>query len=150
MSDGVREQLNADIKSAMKARDQARLTVLRTISAAIKQREVDERITLNDSDVIGLIDKQIKQRKDAAEQFTAGGRADLAANEQAEIEILSAYLPQALSAEEIAALIEAAIAATGASSARDMGAVMNQLRPQLAGRADMGQVSGLVRTKLNA
>lgn len=148
MSGTVREQLNADIKSAMKAREAERLTVLRSFSAAIKQREVDERITLEDSDVIALADKLIKQRKDAAEQFTQGGREDLATKEKQEIEILSVYLPQQLSEDEVRALIGEAIRSSGASSMRDMGAVMNVLRPQLAGRADMGAVSKRVREQL--
>lgn len=148
MSGTVRDQLNADIKSAMKARETERLTVLRSFSAAIKQREVDERITLEDADVIALADKLIKQRKDAAEQFAHGGRDDLAEKEKQEIEILSVYLPQQLSGDEVAKLIAEAINNSGASSMRDMGAVMNTLRPQLAGRADMGAVSKQVREQL--
>ncbi len=150
MTGSVRDQLSADIKSAMKARDSERLTVLRMLSAAIKQREVDERITLTDTDVIALADKLIKQRKDAAEQFTAGGREDLATQEQQEIAILSAYLPQQLSEAEISALITQALADSGASGLRDMGAVMNLLKPQLAGRADMGEVSKQVRAQLSS
>ncbi len=150
MTDSVRDQLSADIKSAMKARDSERLTVLRMLSAAIKQREVDERITLTDADVIALADKLIKQRKDAAQQFTAGGREDLAAQEEAEIAILSAYLPQQLSADEISTLITQALAESGASGLREMGAVMNLLKPQLAGRADMGEVSKQVRAHLSS
>lgn len=150
MTGSVRDQLSADIKSAMKARDSERLTVLRMLSAAIKQREVDERITLTDTDVIALADKLIKQRKDAAQQFTAGGREDLAAQEQQEIVILSAYLPQQLSDAEVSALITQALADSGASSLREMGAVMNLLKPQLAGRADMGEVSKQVRAQLSS
>ncbi len=150
MTDSVRDQLSADIKSAMKARDSERLTVLRMLSAAIKQREVDERITLTDADVIALADKLIKQRKDAAQQFTAGGREDLAAQEEAEIAILSAYLPQQLSADEISTLITQALAESGATGLREMGAVMNLLKPQLAGRADMGEVSKQVRAHLSS
>ncbi len=134
----------------MKARDSERLTVLRMLSAAIKQREVDERITLTDADVIALTDKLIKQRKDAAEQFTAGGREDLATQEQQEIAILAAYLPQQLSEAEISTLITQALAESGAASVRDMGAVMNILKPQLAGRADMGKVSQQVRAQLSS
>ncbi len=150
MTDSVRDQLSADIKSAMKARDSERLTVLRMLSAAIKQREVDERITLTDADVIALTDKLIKQRKDAAEQFTAGGREDLATQEQQEIAILAAYLPQQLSAAEISTLITHALAESGATGLREMGAVMNLLKPQLAGRADMGEVSKQVRAQLSS
>jgi len=150
MTDSVRDQLSADIKSAMKARDSERLTVLRMLSAAIKQREVDERITLTDADVIALTDKLIKQRKDAAEQFTAGGREDLATQEQQEIAILAAYLPQQLSAAEISTLITQALAESGATGLREMGAVMNLLKPQLAGRADMGEVSKQVRAQLSS
>lgn len=148
MSLGVRDQLNADIKSAMKARDSERLTLLRTVSAAIKQREVDERITLTDADVIALIDKQIKQRKDAATQYRQGQREDLAAAEEREIELLSGYLPQPLSDAEIQALIDAAMEQTGAQGMPDMGKVMGVLKPQLTGRADLGQVSSKVRAHL--
>jgi uncharacterized protein YqeY len=148
MSLGVREQLNADIKSAMKARDRERLTLLRTVSAAIKQREVDERITLTDADVIALIDKQIKQRKDAATQYRQGQREDLASAEEREIEMLSGYLPQPLSEDEIQALINAAMEQTGAQGMPDMGKVMAVLKPQLTGRADLGQVSAKVRAHL--
>lgn len=149
MSDSVREHLSADIKSAMRARDTAQLTVLRMLSAAIKQREVDERVTLGEADVIALVDKLIKQRKDAAQQFADGGRDDLAAAERAEIEILGRYLPQALSADEVDAAITAAIASTGASGLADMGKVMAVLKPQLAGRADMGEASKQVRAQLS-
>ncbi|MEN8720162.1 MAG: GatB/YqeY domain-containing protein [Oceanococcaceae bacterium] len=152
MSDSVREHLSADIKSAMRARDTAQLTVLRMLSAAIKQREVDERVTLGEADVIALVDKLIKQRKDAAQQFADGGRDDLADAERAEIEILGRYLPQALSADEVDAAITAAIASiasTGASGLADMGKVMAVLKPQLAGRADMGEASKQVRAQLS-
>ena len=148
MSLGVREQLNADIKSAMKARDSERLTLLRTVSAAIKQREIDERITLEDADVIALIDKQIKQRKDAAAQYRQGQREDLATAEEREIDVLNGYLPQPLSADEIQTLIHAAIEQTGAQGMPDMGKVMAVLKPQLTGRADLGQVSSKVRAHL--
>lgn len=149
MSDSVRDQLAADIKSAMKNRDSERLTVLRMFSAAIKQREVDERITLENADVVALADKLIKQRKDAAQQFAQGGRDDLADKERQEIDVLSVYLPQALSDGEIEALIVKAIDETGAKELRDMGQVMNLLKPQMAGRADMGAVSKQVRTRLS-
>lgn len=148
MSLGVREQLNADIKSAMKARDSERLTLLRTVSAAIKQREIDERVTLDDADVIALIDKQIKQRKDAATQYRQGQREDLATAEEREIEVLSGYLPQPLSEDEVQTLIQAAIEQTGAQGMPDMGKVMAVLKPQLTGRADLGQASSKVRAHL--
>lgn len=149
MSDSVRDQLAADIKSAMKSRDSERLTVLRMFSAAIKQREVDERITLENADVVALADKLIKQRKDAAQQFKQGGRNDLAEKECQEIEMLSVYLPQALSDDEVETLVAAAIEEAGAKELRDMGGVMNLLKPRMAGRADMAAVSKQVRSRLS-
>ena len=144
----LREQLNEDIKTAMKAREQDRLGALRLMLAAVKQREVDERITLDDAGVIGVVEKMIKQRKDSIAQYEKAARQDLADKEKFEIGVLEAYLPQQLSAAEIDAIIAEAIASTGARSAADMGKVMGVVKPKLAGRADMGKVSGLVKAKL--
>jgi hypothetical protein len=144
----LREQLNEDMKTAMKARDAEKLGALRLLLAAVKQREVDERITLDDAAVLGVIDKMIKQRKDSISQFEKAARQDLADKERFELGILEAYLPQQLSQAEVEAVIAEAVAATGAKSAADMGKVMAIVKPKLAGRADMGKVSGLVKGKL--
>lgn len=144
----LKQRISEDIKAAMKAREQDRLGVLRMLSAAIKQREVDERIELTDTDVIALVEKQIKLRKEAAVQFEAGGRADSAAAERAEIDVLATYLPQALSADEVSAIIRQAVSQSGAAGPQDMGKVMAVLKPQLAGKADMGLVSRLLKSKL--
>jgi uncharacterized protein YqeY len=144
----LRDQINEDMKSALKAREQEKLGALRLLLAAMKQREIDERIDLTDADVLSIIDKMVKQRKDSITQFEAGGRMDLVAAEKAEVEVLSAYLPQQLSDAEIESLIAAAIAKTGAAGPAGMGKVMSELRPQVAGRADMGRLSALVKAKL--
>ena len=144
----LREQLNEDIKTAMKARETEKLNALRLMLSAVKQREVDERITLDDTGVIGVVEKMIKQRKDSIAQYEKAARQDLADKEQFEIGILQAYLPQQLSAAEIDAIITEAVMASGAKSASDMGKVMGIVKPKLAGRADMGKVSGLVKAKL--
>jgi hypothetical protein len=136
------------MKAAMRAKDSARLGAIRLLLAAIKQREVDERIELTDADVIGIIDKMIKQRKDSITQFEAGGRADLVAKEQFEIDLLQSYLPQPLSAAEVEQLVTDAVAASGAQGIAAMGKIMAVLKPQLMGRADLAQVSALVKTKL--
>lgn len=136
------------MKAAMKGGDKSRLAVIRLINAAIKQREVDERIELNDEQVLAVLDKMVKQRRDSIKQYTEAGRTDLAEVEQAEVEIIQGYLPAALSDDEIAAIIEQAIADTGAASMADMGKVMGKVKPQVQGRADMGAVSGLVKAKL--
>jgi len=143
-------QIQADVKSAMRARDQKRLTALRLITAAIKQVEVDQRIEVDDQIVLGLLDKMVKQRRDSLQQFEAAGRDDLAAQEKFELELITVYLPEALSDDEVAALISQAIADTGASSIRDMGAVMNKLRSEVQGRADMKAVSSAVKAQLGA
>jgi uncharacterized protein YqeY len=145
----LKERITEDMKSAMRAKETARLSTIRLLLAALKQREVDERITLTDADVLSIIDKMIKQRKDSITQFQAGGRSDLVAAETAEVEVLSAYLPQQLSDAEVGALIDAAIAKTGAAGVSGMGKVMAELKPQIAGKADMGKVSGLVKAKLS-
>jgi len=137
-----------DVKSAMRARDQKRLTALRLITAAIKQIEVDKRIELDDQAVLAVLDKMVKQRRESLEQYESAGRDDLAAQEKFELELIAVYLPEALSEEEVATLINQAIAETGASSIRDMGAVMNKLRGEVQGRADMKAVSQAVKTQL--
>jgi uncharacterized protein YqeY len=144
----LREQLNEDMKAAMKAREAEKLAALRLLLAAVKQREVDERITLDDAQLVAVIEKMIKQRKDSIAQYEKAARQDLADKEKFEISVLEGYLPQQLSQAEIDAAVAEAIAATGAKSAADMGKVMGVLKPKLAGRADMGKVSGLVKSRL--
>jgi hypothetical protein len=146
----LKNQITEDMKSAMKAGDKDRLKVVRLIMAAIKQVEVDSRSELDDAGVLGVLEKMVKQRRDSVEQFEDGGRDDLAAAERAEIEVLQAYLPEQLTADEIAALVDDVIAATGAESIRDMGKVMGQIKAKAAGRADMGAVSATVKERLNA
>ncbi len=144
----LKERITEDMKTAMRAKDTARLSAVRLLLAAIKQREVDERIQLDDAAVTAVIEKLLKQRKDSAAQYEAANRMDLADQEKFEIGVLSAYLPQPLSAEEVAALVKQALAETGAVSAKDMGKVMAWLKPRLAGRADMTAVSGQVKAAL--
>jgi uncharacterized protein YqeY len=144
----LREQLNEDMKTAMKAREAEKLGALRLLLAAVKQREVDERITLDDAGVIAVVEKMIKQRKDSISQYEKATRQDLADKEKYEISVIEAYLPQQLSAAEIEAAVGDAIASTGAKSVADMGKVMGVVKPRLAGRADMGKVSALVKAKL--
>ena len=144
----LREQLNEDIKTAMKAREQDKLGALRLLLSAVKQREVDERITLDDAGVVATIEKMIKQRKDSIAQYEKAQRQDLADKEKFEISVLEGYMPKQLSEAEVASIIEAAVASTGAKGPADMGKVMGVVKPQLAGRADMGKVSGLVKAKL--
>jgi len=144
----LKQRISDDIKAAMKAREQDRLGVLRMLSAAIKQREVDERIELTDTDVIALVEKQIKLRKEAAVQFEAGGRADSAVAERAEIDVLATYLPQALSADEVSAIIRQAVSQSGAAGPQDMGKVMALVKPQVAGRTDMAALSVQIRQVL--
>ena len=145
----LKAQIIDDMKAAMKGGEKARLGVIRLITAAIKQREVDERIELDDEQVLIVLDKMVKQRRDSIQQYTDAGREDLAAIEQAEVEIIQAYLPAALSEDEIVAIVEAAIAQTGASSMADMGKVMGIVKPQVQGRGDMGAVSAIVKQKLS-
>jgi uncharacterized protein YqeY len=144
----LKERITEDMKSAMRAAQKERLGTVRMILAGIKQREVDERITLDDSQVLAVIDKMVKQRKESIAQFESGGRADLVAKEKAEIALLQEYLPAQLSPAEIDALISAAIAKTGATTVKDMGKVMGVLKSELAGRADMGAVSARIKQKL--
>lgn len=145
----LKEQLKDDMKTAMKAKDKARLTTVRLVLAAIKQQEIDKQIELNDSDVLAVLNKMVKQRRDSITQYTDAGRDELAAVEQQELDLIQTYLPQPLSDAEVAQLLDQTITETGASGKQDMGKVMSQLKPKLQGRADMSKVSGLVRTRLS-
>ena len=147
----IKAKLAEDIKSAMRAKDSQQLTTLRLVSAAIKQKEVDDRVELDDAAVLSVIEKMVKQRKDAIEQFSAGGRQDLVDKESAELQLLTGYLPAQLSAQDIDQILQAAIdqvAQQGASGPAAMGRVMAIIKPQLAGRADMGLASRLLKDKL--
>lgn len=144
----MKQQLTEDMKAAMKAGEKHKLGVIRLINAAIKQREVDERIELDDTAVIAVLDKMVKQRKDSVSQYEAANREDLAEIERAEIVVIEAYLPAKMGEAEIVAAIRAAIAETGASGPADMGKLMGALKPKLAGQADMGLVSKLVKQQL--
>jgi hypothetical protein len=144
----LKDRINDDMKAAMRARETERLGTIRLLLAAIKQREVDERVMLDDAAITAVIDKMIKQRKDSISQFEAAGRTDLVEKESAELTILSAYMPEQMSDAEIAAEVRAAVAQTGAAGPQDMGKVMGVLKPKLAGRADMTAVSGLVKAAL--
>jgi uncharacterized protein YqeY len=146
----LKQHIQDDMKNALKAGDKRRLGVIRLILAAIQQREVDERIALDDTQVLAVLDKMVKQRRDSVSQYSAAGREDLAEVERYEIEVCQGYLPQALTQAEIAALIDAAIAATGAAGMKDMSKVMAQIRPQAQGRADMGALSALIKQRLGA
>ncbi|HEX2648949.1 MAG TPA: GatB/YqeY domain-containing protein [Burkholderiales bacterium] len=137
-----------DMKAAMRAKDSARLSAVRLLLAAMKQKEVDERVELDDAAVLGIVDKMLKQRRESIAQFEKAGRNDLADNEKFEVGVLSAYLPQQLSEAEIEKEVAAAISQSGAAGVKDMGKVMGVLKPKLAGKADMGRVSGLVKAKL--
>ncbi|MGY2575869.1 GatB/YqeY domain-containing protein [Vibrio sp. C8] len=142
------DNLREEQKLAMKAKDKARLGTIRLALSAIKQREVDEKITLTDDDIVAVLTKMVKQRRDSVSQYEAANRLDLAEVEQAEITVLEEFMPQPLSEEEVLALIESAIAESSPAGMQDMGKVMAILKPQIQGRADMGKVSGLVRAKL--
>ena len=144
----LREQLNEDIKTAMKARDSERLNALRLLSAAAKQREVDERITLDDAALIAIVEKEIKKRRESILQYEKGQRQDLADKEKFEISVIEAYLPKQLAQAEVDAIVAEALASTGAKSPADMGKVMGVLKPKLAGKADIGKVSAMVKAKL--
>lgn len=145
----LKARISDDMKAAMRAKDSARLGTIRLLLAAIKQKEVDERIELDDAAVSGIVEKLIKQRKDSIGQFQTAGRDDLVAAEQAELAVLQTYLPEQLPAAEVEAAVLAAIAESGAAGPKDMGKVMGLLKPRLAGRADMGQVSALIKARLN-
>ena len=146
--DTLKERIRQDVEAAMRARDRVRLAALRLVASEIKQREIDGRRPLDDAGVLAVLDKMKKQRRDSVDQYRAAGRDDLAAGESFEIEVIESYLPAPLTGEEVAALVTQAIAETGASSMRDMGGVMARLRPDVQGRADMGEVSRLVRQRL--
>jgi hypothetical protein len=144
----LKQQLTDDMKAAMRSKDKPRLGVVRLVLAAIKQREVDERVELDDAQVLAVLDKMVKQRRDSIKQYSDAGRNDLADAEQAEVEVIQEYLPAALSEDEITIIVERAIADVGAATMADMGKVMGKVKPQVQGRADMGAVSALVKTKL--
>jgi uncharacterized protein YqeY len=144
----LKARITDDMKDAMRAKDAARLSTIRLLLAAIKQREVDERVELADADVLGVIEKMVKQRRESITQFEAGKRADLAAIERAEVAVLQGYLPAPLTDAEIDALIAEAVATTGATGIAGMGKVMAVLKPKLAGRADMGAVSAKIKARL--
>lgn len=146
----LKARIHEDMKSAMRASEKDKLANIRMVMAAIKQREVDERIELDDAQVLIVIDKMVKQRRESIVQFEAGGRADLVAKERAELALLSAYLPAALSDAELDALISEAIAATGAASIKDMGKVMAAIKAKAAGRADMGAVGARIKARLGS
>ncbi|RZG77834.1 GatB/YqeY domain-containing protein [Acinetobacter sp. WCHAc060025] len=144
----LKNQITDILKAAMRAKEMDKLTVIRSLQAAIKQIEVDERIELDDTQVLAVIEKQIKQRKESVKAFLGANREDLASKEQAEIEVLSQFLPEAMSEDELDSLIAQTIEAQGATSMKDMGKVMNSLRPIIAGRADPAQVSAKIKAKL--
>ena len=144
----LKQQITEDMKTAMRAKETARLGAIRLLLAAMKQREVDERIELTDADVVAIIEKMMKQRRDSISQYEAAKRQDLADVEKFEMTVLQAYMPQQLSEAEVIAAIAEAIAATGAAGPQDMGKVMGVVKPKLAGRADMGKVSGLIKAQL--
>lgn len=144
----LRLQIAEDMKSAMRAKDVSRLSAIRLLLAAIKQREVDERIELSDDQVIAAIEKMLKQRRDSISQFESAGRQDLADTEKFEVSVLQGYMPQPLTDAEAEALVVAAMVSSGAAGVKDMGKVMAIVRPQMAGRADMGKVSALIKAKL--
>ena len=146
----LKEKIKDDIKQAMRDKNESRLSTLRMLSAAIQRREVDERIQLDDAQVLAVLEKQVKQGREAVAQYVKGGRQDLADKESTEIAVYEAYLPQPLSEDEVEKLIAQAVAATGASSVKDMGKVMGWLKPKLQGRADMGQIGTRVKNKLGA
>jgi uncharacterized protein YqeY len=144
----LKERIQEEMKSAMRAKDAARLLVIRLLLAALKQKEVDERLELSDADVLGVIEKMLKQRRESIAQYEKAARQDLADQEKFEIGVLNAYLPQQMGEAEIAQAVAAAVGEAGAAGVKDMGKVMALLKPRLAGRADMGKVSALVKAKL--
>jgi uncharacterized protein YqeY len=146
---GLKDRITEDMKAAMRAKETARLGTVRLLLSAMKQKEVDERVELTDADILSIIEKMVKQRRESIAQFEKAARTDLADVEKAEIVVLSAYLPQQLSEAEVAQAVAAAIAECGAAGVKDMGKVMGLLKPRLAGRADMGKLSGLVKAKLS-
>jgi len=145
----LKERITEDMKAAMRAKDSQRLSAVRLLLAAMKQKEVDERVELSDADVLSIIDKMVKQRRESIAQYEKAARADLVAQEQFEIGVLSAYLPQQMTEAEVAGAVAAAVAESGAASVKDMGKAMALLKPRLAGKADMGKVSALLKSKLS-
>jgi uncharacterized protein YqeY len=145
----IKQRISDDVKAAMRARDKERLGALRLITAAIKQKEVDERIELDDARTLAVLDKLAKQHRDSIEQYDSAGRSDLVEKERFELAVVQEYLPQPLSEEELAELVKAAVAEAGAGSMQDMGKVMGLLKPKVQGRADMGRVSALVKQELS-
>lgn len=146
----LKTRINDDMKAAMKAKEISRLGAIRLLLAAMKQKEVDERVELDDAAVLAIIEKMLKQRKDSITQYQAAGRQDLVDAEQFEAQVLSAYMPAALSAAEVEAIVAAAVTQSGAAGPQDMGKVIALVKPQVAGRADMGEISKLVKAKLSA
>ena len=149
MSSALKNTLTEAMKTAMKAQDKPRLNTIRLVQAAMKQREVDERIELTDSDILAIMDKMLKQRRDSIQQFQTAGRTDLVAQETAEMEVIQSFMPQALSEAEIHAVIEKAMTDSGAKTMQDMGKVMTLVKPQVQGRADMGTVSQLIKKRFS-
>lgn len=149
MASELKRRIADDVKAAMRSQDKPRLAALRLVSAAIKQREVDTREELDDADVVAVLEKMLKQRRDSRQQYADAGRQDLAEREAFEIEVIEAYMPERLSEQELSGLIDAALAETGASSMRDMGKVMGVLKPRVQGRADLAAVSGAVKERLS-
>ncbi|MFO1295073.1 MAG: GatB/YqeY domain-containing protein [Rubrivivax sp.] len=145
----LKARIQDDMKAAMRAAEKDRLATIRLIMAAIKQREVDERIQLDDTQVLAVLEKMVKQRRESIAQFQAGGRADLVAKENAELAVLAAYLPEQLSEQELDRLVAETVAATGAASIKDMGKVMNALKPKVQGRADMGALGARIKARLS-
>ena len=150
MSESLKQRIEADMKTAMREKDKERLGTIRLILAAIKQREVDERITLDDTQVLAILDKMVKQRRDSIEQFRAAGREELAVKEEAELAVIQGYMPAALSDAELDALIAEAVTASGAKTMQEMGKVMGLLKAKVQGRADMGAVSAKIKARLSA
>ncbi len=150
MSESLKQRIEADMKTAMREKDKDRLGTIRLILAAIKQREVDERITLDDTQVLAILDKMVKQRRDSIEQFRAAGREELAVKEEAELLVIQGYMPAALSDAELDALIAEAVTASGAKTMQEMGKVMGLLKAKVQGRADMGAVSAKIKARLSA
>ncbi len=149
MSSALKDQIQDAMKTAMKGGDKERLAVIRLMMSALKQVEVDERIELDDNRILAILDKMVKQRRESISQYESGGREDLASKEKAEIEVISDFLPQALTEEEIETIINQAISDTGAESMKDMGKVMGIVKPQITGRADVGAVSGKIKALLS-
>jgi len=149
MSSEIKDKLTQEMKSAMKNKQKERLGVIRTLLAAVKQREVDERIEVDDSILLAILDKQLKQRKESAKIYREANRNELAENEEFEMSVIQDFLPQALSEEEISAFINEAISSTGATAMKDMGKVMAQIKPKVQGKADMGEVSKLIKSQLS-